>query len=511
MNGRDSIARTRLMLCFVSVVALAYFSGCTDGESALGDPGASSLDGLDDTLENYNLENYNLVLINIDTLRADHLGSYGYRRDTSPFLDRLASEGILFERARANSSFTRESVAVLMTGRLPTSGGSLGWNAKPSVKADVLGELLQGAGYRTGFFSNTVMLTDPGFTRGFDEVRHLSANWGISQAGPLLTASAIDFVQRHSHQKFALYLHYLDPHGPYQPPEANQRRFTDNPFEHPVGLYRTVRRDVKRLIASHFGPGDPRFEDLVLRYDAEISHTDASIEALFSAVAKLGLLEHTVFVVTADHGEEFLEHGFVEHGWTLYEESLRVPLILWAPSAFAPRRVATPISTADVLPTLMELLKIPYDREALDGRPLFATPAASSDRPLIAELLIREQNMLRTVVWNGWKYTAFYRWLDPAQRSLAATAGDILRKRGYETKQDPWPPVIREELYHLPDDPGEQRDLAKTAPDALERLRVALDAYRERCETRGLSPAAPDTDSPLTELDEQRLRALGYL
>jgi arylsulfatase A-like enzyme len=494
------LAQMRLPGWLALMACLTQLAGCTENEPPLGEPLSP---------EN-SLAHHNLILINIDTLRADHLGSYGYRRDTSPFLDQLASEGILFEQARANSSFTRESVSALMTGRLPTSGGSLGWDARPSPHAAVLGESLRDAGYRTGFFSNTVMLTDPGFTRGFEEVQHLAANWGISQAGPLLSESAISFVRRHRDEPFALYLHYLDPHGPYQPPEANQRRFADPLFSEPVGLYPTVRLHLKALMAGGFGPGEPRFEDLMLRYDAEISHTDEAIELLFSAVEKLGLLDHTVVVVISDHGEEFLEHGFVEHGWTLYEESLRVPLILWAPSALRPRRITEPATSVDVFPTLLQLLEIPYEGEALDGRPLLDTPDSADERPSIAELFIREQSMLRTVVSGDWKYTAVYRWLEPDRRGRAAKAGDILRKRGYPTGMSLWPPVVREELYYLPDDPGEQRDLAASAPNELERLRAALDVYRKRCEAHGL-PASADAESPLTELDQQRLRALGYL
>jgi len=457
------------------------------------------------------LAGYNLILINIDTLRSDHLSSYGYRRRTSPFLDRLASAGVVFDRARANSSFTRESVSALMTGRLPTIGGSIGWDAKPSPEAPVLGEWLRDAGYRTGFFSNTVMLTDPGFTRGFEEVHHLAANWGISRAGPQLSAHAIDFVRRHADEPFALYLHYLDPHGPYMPPEENLRRFTDHPLADPVGLYTTVRMQIRELLASGFGPGEPRFEDLVMRYDAEISHTDESIEVLFSALQKLGLLDRTAIVVTADHGEEFLEHGFVEHGWTLYEESLRVPLIFWAPAALHPRRIATPASSVDVLPTLMTLMGIEGDRTAMEGRSLLAEGVADDDRVLIGELLIREQNMLRTVVSGDWKYTAVYRWLEPDHRGRAAKAADMLRKRGYTEKFDRWPTAVREELYNLRDDPGEQNDLAATASEPLQRLRAELDAYRARCEAEGLEPAAPDIAEPLTEQDRERLRALGYL
>jgi arylsulfatase A-like enzyme len=158
------------------------------------------------------LKDYNLVVINIDTLRADHLGCYGYGRNTSPFIDSLAGRGVLFERALSNSSYTRESVAVLFSGRLPSASGSVGWNARPSDTTRNLAELFRDAGYQTGFSSNTTMLTDPLFTKGFDEAEQLTTVWGLSGAGPKLSARAVEFATRHAGGRFMMYLHYLDPH-----------------------------------------------------------------------------------------------------------------------------------------------------------------------------------------------------------------------------------------------------------------------------------------------------------
>ena len=203
-----------------------------------------------------NLNEYNLILVNIDALRADHLGCYGYHRNTSPFIDSVAENGVTFEQAMSNSSYTRESVAVLLSGRLPTSGNAIGWKATPSKRVKSIGELFQEAGYKTAFLSNTSVLRNPNFTKGVQEVYHLR-KWGVSGNGPDLSSRAGAFMKRCDGEKFLLYLHYLDPHGPYEPPEAFHRRFTQDIYPHPLSLYGEVRATITSLAREGFGPGDP--------------------------------------------------------------------------------------------------------------------------------------------------------------------------------------------------------------------------------------------------------------
>jgi len=463
------------------------------------------------------LAGYNIVIVNIDSLRADHLGCYGYPRNTSPFIDRLAAEGVVFEQALSNSSFTRESVATLLTGRLPTSGGSIGWGAAPSSAQSTLGQLFQRAGYRTGFFSNSVMLAGPRFTQGFEEVQHLPERWGMSGMGLGLTERASEFLERHAGERFLLYLHYLDPHGPYEPTDANYLALAPSIYPEPLHVYSGLRGALAELLPAGFGPGEVRFDDLVTRYDAEILHTDQAIEALFSTLERLGLHERTMVVITADHGEEFLEHDFLEHAWTLYQESLRIPLIFWAPGKLAPRRITELMSGVDLLPTLLELTGIPHDGLQLDGIPILDSvgnvkPPPPGEGPFVAELMIRERTMQRTVIDGDWKYIVSYRWLAPEERPEAAGIEQELRDRGYESPMLPWGPVVREELYNLAEDPGERIDLVEVNPDKLRKMRKELDSYRVYCEMHGLgSDDATDDDRPLTPVERERLRALGYL
>lgn len=459
------------------------------------------------------LKEFNVVVINIDALRADHLGCYGYGRPTSPFIDRLATEGVVFERALSNSSYTRESVAALESGLLPSCSGGVGWTARPLADRHHLGVLFQRAHYRTGFISATTMLTDTAFTAGFTYVRQLAQRWGQSGLGPGLSAAALEFVRQHADERFMMYLHYLDPHGPYQPPDELYRRFATIPFEHPVDLYSDVRPHFETFVKQGFGPGDPRFEDMVLRYDAEIADTDRSIEILFKGLDSTRVLDRTFVILTADHGEEFLDHGFIEHAWTVYDESLHVPLILWAPRALRPRRVAAPVSVIDVLPTILQLTQIPHDPQDFDGRALLDDhgDVVVPVHPHTAELLIQERNVVRAVVAGGWKYIAAQRWLVPGERPRAAAEEDSLRSRG-GARVDLSGPVVHEELYHVADDPQERRDLVAAAPEPLrrlrERMRATLDACAQRRGDRGRGALQAEPPSPA---DAERLRSLGYL
>ena len=440
----------------------------------------------------------NLVVVNVDTLRADHLSLYGYARETAPFLAELAAESAVFEAARSNSSFTRESVGALLTGRLPSRLGRTGWNAAP-LTGPHLGTLLAEAGYRTAFLSNTVMLKHPGFTQGFDRVQHLPERWDLSGAGGALTAQALAFLDE-GKEPFGLYLHYLDPHAPYAPPKARLERLGARASPDPLSLYDEAIPGLAELRADGFGPGEARYEDMIARYDAEIADVDAALRTLFAGLDARGLAETTVVVVTADHGEEFLEHEYLEHGWTLYDEVLRVPLLLWAPGRIPAGRIDEPVSQVDLLPTLAALLELSVEPFELDGvswvvRDGAGLRLAPPSRPQIAELLLGRRSVLRSVVHEGWKYIAVHREVVPEQRSAHDAANP---KRG------PWQAApVREQLFDLTRDPQERHDLAAEHPERIEEMAKRLPVLRQ-------APAS-EPDASLGDAERERLRQLGYL
>ncbi len=460
-----------------------------------------------------NLNGCNLIIINIDALRADHLGCYGYQRNTSPFIDSLAQKGMVFERAMSNSSFTRESVSVLFSGKLPSSSNSVGWAAKPSRKVKNIGELFEEAGYNTGFFSNSNALKNPSFTRGFKEIWFCEKP-GLSRNGPILSRHTGEFIEKCNGQKFMMYLHFLDPHGPYKPPKNVYLRFAQRLYPRPLHVYKYVRKNCDMLIKEGFGPGEERFEDMVLRYDAEIAHIDESIQSLFRIIKKHNLLNNTVLVITADHGEEFLEHNYVAHGWTLYNESLHIPLIIWAPGIITPKRFNTLVSTVDILPTILELMGISHNRNNFDGTSLFKykengfyfTPPS---KPYIAELFLKNRNSVRAVIKDNWKYIAALKWLRPRERPDALRNAEEFRKNK-KSRLDIWGPVVHEELYDLSTDPKEKHNL----PDKEKRrkLREIINQYKNYCRLKGLkSGPKKDKEPPLSEKDIEKLKSLGYI
>ena len=455
----------------------------------------------------------NVVLIVVDTLRADHLGCYGYDRETSPFLDSMAEEGVLFEHAMSNSSFTRESVSSLFTGRLPSRSGSFGWFAAPARDTQPLGQRFARAGYRTGFFSTTVMLKDPRYFEGFAQVDHMTedANWTASQNSAELSERALRFVREGGKQPFMLYLHYLDPHAPYDPPADLCARFEALPPAERVALYSQLRGHLPQYVAEGFGPKERRYEDMIRRYDAEIADVDRGIAALCDGLQSLGVLDDTLVVVTADHGEEFLEHGFVEHAWTLYRESLHVPLIFWTKTALEPGRVPDTVSLVDVLPSLVEMVGLEPMESFVDGKPLFVDTGRSlraepPDGPRVSEVLIQHRNVARTVVAGDWKLVQAQRWLSPAERSAISRDEPAYSGKFAEVPFDPFGAVVLEELFNLREDPTESRNLLSQRPREAEQLREMLSVYQEIATPRsGTAPAAEQSAA-----DWEKMKALGY-
>ena len=453
------------------------------------------------------LAEHNLILIVVDTLRPDHLGCYGYERETTPNIDRLAKDGVIFDAARSASSYTGESVTALLTGELPSCAGGTGWGARPSGDVAILGERFRDAGFETALMASTLMLKPEAFTRGFDTVLNLGKSWQDSTLAPKLTDHAIDFMSQHRDERFALYLHYLDPHAPYRPPLRLRERTTDAPPELRLRLYGQVREELTALREDGFGPGDPRYEDLIGRYDAEIMLIDESIGRLIASLTDFGLDRKTLVVLTADHGEEFLEHEFVEHAWTLYDESLRVPLLFWAPGMLRRGRVEEAVSLIDVMPTLWSVLVDANEVSESPGASLLASDGAElvasvRPRPVISELLVKRRSVLRSFVDGGWKYIASQHWLEPDQRA-AAIALDAAAENGVP---EIWGPVIHEELYDLRTDPAERHNRIDSAPEKRAHFARLYVQHRDRC-----SAHSDGQSDVLDEAQIEALRALGYV
>jgi arylsulfatase A-like enzyme len=311
-----------------------------------------------------------VFLIVIDTLRADHLGCYGYKVPTSPMIDRLAKEGVLFNNAYATSSNTLESTfsffqaTTALTNRVYT----LLPEHTLSLSVTSLQKYLQQAGYNTlAVVSNPwLKLHQEYFRDGFTHFRFVQSNkWGVLNTTDLVTHTISDFLESKLDRsgKNFFYIHYLDPHDPYRPP-VNYGFFQGNPPQPPPFIYAIsgeaeVKTKIKKDptysgIPTPKQPSDNNFNYIVSQYDGEIRHIDFNVGKLIETFESMKILDDSLIIITSDHGEEFLEHGLFRHGFQLYNETIRVPLIFYWKNHLDTQVRDVIVSGVDIAPTIMD-------------------------------------------------------------------------------------------------------------------------------------------------------------
>ena len=307
----------------------------------------------------------NVLLIGVDTLRRDHLGCYGYGPDTSPAIDELARKGTLFEHAVAPSPWTLPSFASVFTSLYPSQHGAKGTLSPMGKKFPTMAAVLRDRGYATGAIVNAPFLKDSyGVARGFDFYDMASPEDRVADG---TTDDALGWLDGVGEEPFFLFVHYFDPHIPYSPPAPYDTAFYPqysgkiaNPYN-PTSLPLMRNRGFKQM-ESLSQEDWKRIESL---YDGEIAFADASIGALLKGLEKRGLLDNTLIVFMSDHGEEFFEHHGFEHGHTLYEELIKVPLVFSLPGTLpGEARIARQVRLVDIMPTVLDLLDIPVPAEA---------------------------------------------------------------------------------------------------------------------------------------------------
>jgi arylsulfatase A-like enzyme len=424
-------------------------------------------------------ERPSVIIYMVDTLRADHLGAYGYPRSTTPHIDAFAGEATLYLDARANSSWTRPAVASILTGISPDTHGVNGVEDALPRAVPTLGELLGKAGYATSaFVTNGNVGRDFGFDRGFDDFVSLPedlASPEVHQSSARLHEVALAWLREQPPgEPFLLYLHATDPHGPYAPPEPFRTRFAPTVEELEIGGLDSLKR-----LGSMSAPVDAgTAEDLRALYDAEIAFLDAEFGLLLDELRDLGRLDGTLFVFLSDHGEEFHDHGWWEHGKTLYAEQLDIPLIVRFPGGQgAGVRVEGIAEQIDVVPTVLEAAGVPVP-DWVEGSALSATPRRQEGHSTRG-LLARDGRHVESLELGGVKLIEYR---------------DYAHPRGY------WPGT---QLFDLERDPGESENLADERPVLVGYLRTLL---RDQ-DKRGYRARQVELDDGMKE----RLRALGYL
>jgi arylsulfatase A-like enzyme len=408
----------------------------------------------------------NVFFITIDTLRADHLGSYGYAHDTSPNIDTFAQGAILFETAISQAPNTIPSILQIMTSRYGLSG-------RIRDNQTTLAELLQRHGYETvAVVDNPLFEFDEaahGLMRGFDrfyrnspldrevlEEQHYKSNTPAdvvtAQAGRVLD-------RRKTGAPLFLWLHYFDPHDPYAPPFAEDLEKLSR------GSKSTLTGDIRKQNFIKGLPPKPEPRDvahIVALYDAEIRYADASLGEFFDRLKREGLYDSSLIILSSDHGESLGEHDIWMHGHSLYDAEIRIPLIVKLPHQKRGRRIKRPVQAIDIVPTIDELLAIETDVQ-FDG----------------ASLLVDSKDPALTL-WHKHKVVLTEKW------------------KLYEFGKEVF-------LYRINGDPGETKNVAAKHPRVVEELRQAREARLDRIDQN------PKEIHQLTTEAVEQMRALGYI
>jgi arylsulfatase A-like enzyme len=431
----------------------------------------------------------NVLLLTIDTLRPDHLGSYGYRRATSPAIDALATRGVLFEEAYTYWPKTRGSFVAIHTGRLASQSGYGKTHPQLLDFNATLASVLRDAGYDTAaIVDNANVAASLGYSKGFARYRE---TWEEKQELPeemdrtrAITADGVAFLAAASPERpFFLWLHYVNPHAPYSPPPPFDTAFLDaaaatGPVLLPVpGFHGGVRKE--------WASEGKRLGWYVAQYDGEIAAVDAEVGKIVEALDASRVRDRTLVLLSSDHGESLGEHDyFFDHGENLFDPSQRVPLILAGPGIEPGRRSKALATTLDFVPTLLDAVKVSYPPD-LAGLSLLG---AASGRPDEKRMRLPGQN----------------------DRNLLAVWGPR-----FKLVATPDAHGSRYTLFDRAQDPGETRDAGAALPEALREERRELELFRERIDaqfvrTRRLLEGRPTGERPTAAACEQ-FKALGYV
>ena len=392
----------------------------------------------------------NVVLITIDTLRADHVGCYGYKQIKTPNIDGLAADGARFERAFAVVPVTLPSHSSMLTGTYPMLSGMHDFSGnKLSPLQPTLASVLKQAGYQTGAVIGAAVLDSRfGLNQGFDFYydhfdfsRLDEANLDeMERPGNVVADVALDWLAKNSQKKFFLWMHLYDPHFPYRPPEPYSREYAAQP------------------------------------YDGEIAFADEQVGRLLRFLKEKGIYKNTVIVLCGDHGESLGEHGEKTHGFFIYNATMHVPLIIRLPRNAAARVVADPVSLVDLMPTMLSSVGLEI-------------PSQVQGRSLLTEL--RDEHSDRVLYGETFLPRIHFNWSE---------------LRGSENTKYHFIDAPRPELYDVAKDPGEVHNLVTEKKAVAEEMRAKLmgmirdySAGKELAEKTGLDPALME-----------RLKALGY-
>ncbi len=454
----------------------------------------------------------NILLLTVDTLRADHLSSYGYPRQTSPVMDRLAVEGVRFDQVAVQWPKTGPSFASIFTATYPKDNGIVRRVGKPLPQRFLmLAEILRDRGYTThAVVSNGAVASDFNFNQGFEtfiETWKLAEEEGAEDpnGAAVVNELARTVIERLDRSRpYFLWIHYLDPHFPYLPPAAWRDHFQNDAWYDPSRKLEINRsKPFGQLGAIGFRQvlsGKDELDFYVARYDAEIAYTDAQIGELLDDLEQRGLLERTLTVLTSDHGESLSEHSyFFDHGRFSFQTCVRVPLILHYPRVLEPRVDDRPVELIHLTPTILEAsgVELP-DGVWMQGRslvPRLLGREQTSPEPLYAhtEAGYATEGRWQKVVRDE-RYKLIYAPFRSDQRWIGGRQGAHFA------------------LFDLVEDPGEIENLAERLPEVVDRLEAELVRWWKPDSFEVLvDGGASEGEAEMSEETRRQLEALGYL
>ena len=440
----------------------------------------------------------NVLLISIDTLRPDHLGCYGYERDTSPVLDIIAEDGVVFEDCLSTAPWTLPGHASMLTGLYPSTHGVKDHDRTLGDDTPSVATLLKEQGFRTMAVVNSHNIATErfGLTKNFDDFdyvfeqepipgkKNLNGDqaMAIANRGPAITRKALALLDKHKEEPFFMFLHYYDVHTDFTPAPKWRKEFVD-PYDGPLtgNTQELIRYRVK---GEQLTEDDKRF--LRQMYDAEIRQLNGVLVKLFAYLDENGLSENTLVIITSDHGEEYGEHGDVLHGRSQYQELLAIPLIMRGPGVPAGLRVSEPVSLVDVVPTILKMTGV-RPRVIFDGMDLTLAWLSPGK-------LAEPRYFFGEADHNNWIG-------EGAERAKYADVAWMVR---LENSKLHFNEILqRYELYDIEKDPFEQVEISSEEAERASQLRNRLEEYM-RNEGSGKRVEGPDAD------ELKLLQQLGY-
>ncbi len=491
----------------------------------------------------YETEDMNVILIVFNTLRAQNVGVYGYERDTTPNIDAYSKEGVLFKQAYAPWTKTGPALVSILTGQYPHTTGIMRQSSQVFPESlTSISEILKQNGYVTlGIASNPNTGEAFNFNQGFDEFIDVvpDGSWLGDNSKHTVdeTNEAIDLITKYKDEKFFLYLHYLDPHGPYTPPAPFNVKYVEDEYFYkynkhlPVtnnGLLGVIPKYLEVIpkypsvnisqvdnIVSQYDREVNSVDYIVSQYDGEVNYVDYQVGVLLNKIKELNLDENSLIILMSDHGSSLGEHDYwFEHGAFAYDATAQVLLTMSYPKLLPKNKIIDePLNTVNVVPTILDILNIPISKE-MEGKSLM--PLISKNE-IVDEYVYGEggynEEYITTIRNKKWKFIKNGNYVaSPTTNELRGHTMAVWKivaigTNTFDAEQVSWPIY---ELYDIENDPDETTNLFDQEPEIAEELMTQLYKWLNKPKAVSVNQIIKKPQT-LDEETTKRLQALGYL